>query len=258
MFVKGDHFELYKAEWDLPDAHEVRYAVPESRTISPNSIEGIRLNDREIENPSLFWQEKAQGWGTMESFKETAGHISEVQERLDAGESLDEIRNEPDLRNCADAYFADKVKVFEGDGYYAFDSNGRHRVLAAREAGQNIPVDVIGYYGQRDISEAERAGLEKSNLTESREPEAYEANNNEMSRREAESRDPEPYKANRNDMERPEQPDQSEARTAPAAETSPVWAAALSSDTASEERNNDMNNEQSNDESNRESNGMTL
>lgn len=156
VFVKGDHFDMYAN--DRLHADELQhFSYPEHKfiDISPASIEGIHLGKGEAEDPSVFWSQHAQGWGTSESFKQIASHIPEVRQRLDAGESLASIQEDPDIGECASIYFANKPKVYECDGHYEFDSNGRHRILAARDLGYDIPVEVIGYYGRNepDISE---------------------------------------------------------------------------------------------------------
>ena len=153
VFIKGDHFDLYAN--DRLHADDLQhFSYPKHRTIeiSPSSIEGIHLGKNEVENPSLFWSQHAHGWGTSDSFKQIASHIPEVKQRLEAGEPLADIQEDPNIGECASIYFANKPKVYECDGYYEFDSNGRHRILAARELGYDIPVDVIGYYGRNEPS----------------------------------------------------------------------------------------------------------
>jgi hypothetical protein len=63
---------------------------------------------------------------------------------MDGGATLQELSEDPKLGSCASIYFANKPKVIENDGYYEFESNGRHRILAARALGYDIPVEVIG------------------------------------------------------------------------------------------------------------------
>ena len=143
-FVKGDNYDRFKRNYYSADnsVYE-RYDTPVERTISPGSIEGIHLGEPEMENPDVFWSQHESG-GTAESFREIAARIPEVRARLASGESLDSLVQDPELSRCAGIYFRDRPRVVESDGYYEFDSNGRHRILAARELGYDIPVDVIG------------------------------------------------------------------------------------------------------------------
>lgn len=147
-FVKGNNFEGYLNDWEGHDPNQFRtniFDLPEIRTINPNDIEGIGLSNNDIADPSLFWSQHMTG-GTEISFKEIAALIPEVQNQLSMGRSLDDLIENPHLGKCASLYFApvNMPKVIECDGYYEFQSNGRHRILAAREMGYDMPVEVIG------------------------------------------------------------------------------------------------------------------
>lgn len=109
-------------------------------TVFAGSIEGIEIGSSE----NSFWSQHENG-GTADSFKEIASHIPQVKSQLDAGKSLTDIRSDPALEKCVGIYFdpSNIPRVVKGDGYYEFDSNGRHRILAARELGYDIPVKVI-------------------------------------------------------------------------------------------------------------------
>lgn len=114
-------------------------------TVSPGNIEGIHLGKTEVADGALFWSQHESG-GTRESFVEIASHIPEVEKLLQAGLCLEEIRENPSLERCVNIYFepSNIPRVIQNHGYYEFDSNGRHRILAAREAGYNIPVKIVG------------------------------------------------------------------------------------------------------------------
>lgn len=147
-FVKGNNFERYLNDWEGHDPNLFKtnmFDSPEIRTIDPRDIEGIRLSDNDIVDPSLFWGQHLTG-GSEESFKEIAAFIPEVQAQLAAGRSLSDLIEDPRLGRCASIYFdpSNMPEVIECDGYYEFQSNGRHRILAAREMGYDMPVKVIG------------------------------------------------------------------------------------------------------------------
>lgn len=147
-FVKGNNFERYLNDWEGHDPNQFKtnmFDSPEIRTIDPRDIEGIRLSDNDIADPSLFWGQHLTG-GSEESFKEIAALIPEVQAQLAAGRSLSDLIEDPRLGRCASIYFdpSNMPEVIECDGYYEFQSNGRHRILAAREMGYDMPVKVIG------------------------------------------------------------------------------------------------------------------
>ena len=140
VFIKGDNYDRFRDDYySADDSIYTPYEEHIERTIPPSSIEGIHLSEREIQNPELFWSQ-----GTAESFREIASHIPEVSSLLDMGTPIEEIQNKPELEACANIYFVRKPRVIEHDGYYEFYSDGRHRILAARDLGYDIPVEVIG------------------------------------------------------------------------------------------------------------------
>ena len=147
FFVKGTNYDQY-----IYDYYHSEQSTYENlgndgivATVSPGSIEGIHLGKTEAADSSVFWRQH-QSDGTMASFVEIASHIPEVKSLLDAGLSLDEIRENPNLQQCADIYFepSNIPRVIQSKGYYEFEANGRHRILAAREAGYDIPVRIVG------------------------------------------------------------------------------------------------------------------
>lgn len=142
-FVKGDHYDQFEDDYYNPETKITRYDNPQEREIAPSLIEGIHLGKREVENPSVFWGHHKNG-GTAESFQEIASHIPEVKARLMSGDTLDALENDDRLSDCASIYFRNKPEVIEKDGYYIFSGNGRHRILAARALGHDIPVKILG------------------------------------------------------------------------------------------------------------------
>lgn len=146
-FVQGSNYERFIQDYYSSEDSEYERLGDQAfiTTISPDTIEGIHLGKTEAEDDTIFWSQHEKG-GTRRSFVEIAKKIPEVKSRLEAGESLSDIRQDPRLAQCAGIYFepSNIPRVIKNDGYYEFDSNGRHRILAAREAGQDIPVQVIG------------------------------------------------------------------------------------------------------------------
>ncbi|MBQ3497964.1 MAG: hypothetical protein IJA87_02420 [Clostridia bacterium] len=148
-FVHGDNYEGYISDWDGYSSENFESEMfgdnAQVSSISPSSIEGIRVSEYDMENPEVFWGQHKKG-GTKESFVEIASHIPEVKEALTSGRSLIELENDERLGPCSSIYFDPSriPQVIECDGYYEFQGNGRHRILAARELGYDIPVKVIG------------------------------------------------------------------------------------------------------------------
>lgn len=158
-FVKGEHFEQFENDYYTSDnSTYTEYETPHEIDISSSLIEGIHLGESEVENPSIFWGQHETG-GTAESFQEIASHIPKVRERLASGDTLDDLSNDEKLSECANIYFKNKPQVIERDGYYEFDSNGRHRIMAARALGHDIPVSVVG---KRSYNESDSDRFEAS------------------------------------------------------------------------------------------------
>ncbi len=147
-FIKGSAYESFIADWEChnPDDYNKSsfHDEPIYETISPSLIEGLHLNDDEINDPGRFWSMHEKN-GTKDSFGEIASHIPQVKAELEAGRSIDSLIEDPVLGNCANIYFnpANMTEVKMCDGYYEFISNGRHRILAARELGLDIPVKIV-------------------------------------------------------------------------------------------------------------------
>lgn len=106
-------------------------------------VEGIHISKTDVDNPANFWGMHASNKGF---FIDTASHIPEVQSALQEGRTIEELKSDPTLGTCASIYFDQKniPRVEKGGGYYAFQGDGRHRILAARELGFDIPVRIVG------------------------------------------------------------------------------------------------------------------
>lgn len=147
FFVRGTNYDQF-----ISDYYNSEQSTYESlgkneiiTTVSPGNIEGIHLGKTEAADSSIFWSQHELG-GTRDSFVEIASHIPEVENLLKEGWSLEKIRENQTLERCVSIYFEPPniPRVIQSHGYYEFDSNGRHRILAAREAGYNIPVKIVG------------------------------------------------------------------------------------------------------------------
>ena len=147
-FVKGANYNQYIDVWNNYSEEKNKVEMfdrPEIVTISPSLVEGIRLSEYDISNPSDFWSQHMSG-GTEESFRNIAAQIPIVKKELDSGKSLSDIMENPELSECANIYFNPKniPDVIKCGDYYEFQGNGRHRILAARNEGHDMPVNVIG------------------------------------------------------------------------------------------------------------------
>lgn len=92
-----------------------------------------------MDNPN-FWNHHQN---TKEDYINLAERLPDVQEELNSGKSIDEIKANPELHDCVAAYYdPDKmVRVRENEnGIYEFEDEGRHRVAAAKELGYDMPI----------------------------------------------------------------------------------------------------------------------
>ena len=112
-----------------------------------------------------FWNHHGN---TKEDYMRMAERIPDVQQALDSGKSLDEIKQDPELKDTAHAYFGQKnmVKVEQqADGSYSFAGDGRHRIAAAQELGYEIPVEVTNLPENVNASTADRTDIKPEDTT---------------------------------------------------------------------------------------------
>ena len=109
----------------------------------------VMVNASDIDMTYAQGMDSDQFWNhhgnTKEDYMRMAERIPDVQQALDGGKSLDEIKQDPELKDTAHAYFdpENMIKVEQqADGSYSFADDGRHRIAAAQELGYEIPVDV--------------------------------------------------------------------------------------------------------------------
>ena len=79
-----------------------------------------------------------------------ASHIQDVRQNTESGMSLDELSQNPVLDDTIRSYYNNPVQVAQVGSYYVFQSDGRHRTLAAQSLDTYIPVLVTGSYTRND------------------------------------------------------------------------------------------------------------
>lgn len=102
----------------------------------------IQLNQWGPDQQEGFWNTEYKG-RSKEEYLEIASHIPEVYERLQNGESLQDLVQDEKVGACAEQYFLPENMVTVNhcaDGSYQFTDDGRHRIAAAQELGADIPV----------------------------------------------------------------------------------------------------------------------
>ena len=100
-----------------------------------------------------FWNRRAsekQFWenhgADKDFYLDQARGLPEVQSMLASGKNLEQIRTEcPSLKNTLDAYYDphNMIQVNrDASGNISFLDDGKHRVLAAKELGLNVPIRI--------------------------------------------------------------------------------------------------------------------
>lgn len=145
-FVKGNNYARFSHFWN----NYGQYTQTDANyftTIDSRDIEGIFINNDEVNDSFMFWNRNSRYPTDSETyFSGIASRIPEVQAKVNAGESAESIRNSPELGACYDSFFDTPICVYKVDDYYYFAGSGRHRCMAAQRIGISIPVRVIGEY----------------------------------------------------------------------------------------------------------------
>ena len=128
----------------------------------------VMVNASDIDMTYARGMDSDQFWNhhgnTKEDYMQIAEKIPDVQQALDDGKSLDEIKQDPELKDAALAYFDSEnmIKVEQQpDGSYSFVDDGRHRIAAAQELGYDIPVEVTNMPKDENVSNIENTDLQQ-------------------------------------------------------------------------------------------------
>ena len=132
----------------------------------------VMVNASDIDMTYAQGMDSDQFWNhhgnTKEDYMRIAEGIPDVQQALDSGKSLDEIKQDPDLKDTAHAYFdpENMVKVEQqADGSYSFADDGRHRIAAAQEMGYEIPVEVTNMPEKANAATTDNADMKPEDTT---------------------------------------------------------------------------------------------
>lgn len=129
----------------LPEEPEVNsYKYIDSNKITP---------ERDV-NDSHFYDSRGidshtskEGAEQRAEYEKLANNIPEVRDRIDAGESLAELKTDEKVGDTANLYFDEKNMIAvndNGDGTYQLAGDGNHRLKAAQDLGYDVPVKVLG------------------------------------------------------------------------------------------------------------------
>ena len=132
----------------------------------------VMVNASDIDMTYAQGMDSDQFWShhgnTKEDYLRMAERIPDVQQALDSGKSLDEIKQDPELKDTAHAYFdpENMIKVEQqADGSYSFADDGRHRIAAAQEMGYEIPVEVTNMPENANAATTDNADMKPEDTT---------------------------------------------------------------------------------------------
>lgn len=132
----------------------------------------VMVNASDIDMTYAQGMDSDQFWNhhgnTKEDYMRMAERIPDVQQALDSGKSLDEIKQDPELKDAAHAYFdpENMIKVEQqADGSYSFADDGRHRIAAAQEMGYEIPVEVTNMPENANAATTDNADMKPEDTT---------------------------------------------------------------------------------------------
>jgi len=117
-FSKGDHYDDFADFWESGgDGYSYTQAdTPQTQYVRAKDIEGVYLNQNEVNNPSGFWNK-----------------------RYSKSEYVNYVKNGGINNNPVEV-----TKV--NNSFYYFEGDGRHRILVAQELDIDIPVIIKGFY----------------------------------------------------------------------------------------------------------------
>lgn len=135
-FWNGGLDDYYSEECD-----EIRY-------IDSRKVEGISISAYNLENPQSFWGMHSNG-NSFEAWEERSRNLSFIESELAQGKKYEDLLTRPELKECLETYFNVNhpkpitVIEVEGEEFYEFGRDGRHRLLTAQKMGATIPVKVV-------------------------------------------------------------------------------------------------------------------
>lgn len=145
-FSRGNHYNEYLEFWEQGNYQFLPEKQMNLTYVRARDIEGVYLNDREVKNPESFWTRNGRDGWSRENILRKAAHIQDVQKYMKEGASLEDLSQNPVLNSTIQSYYNNPVRVAKVDGYYVFQSDGRHRTLAAQSLDTYIPVLITGGY----------------------------------------------------------------------------------------------------------------
>ena len=169
-YSKDPEWQKLNADLQRSLGMEVTTDVPETSTPSPEGGKEVSstelpdncvmVNASDIDMTYAQGMDNDQFWNhhgnTKEDYMRVAEKLPDVQQALDSGKSIDELKNDPELGETVRAYYDpdNMIKVEQQpDGSYSFTDDGRHRIVAAQELGHTIPVEISNFVNTNEAKD---------------------------------------------------------------------------------------------------------
>ena len=155
-YAKGNNYDMFcDRELNYNDYSFEKIDNPEMEFIDPKNIEGVYLDVNDLDDGgNRFWSQHMSD-GTRESFNEISSNLPDLMQQIDNGKTVEEIYEMDNLGDTARIFCTRPVEVYEinanGRKCYEFQTNGRHRILSARDVNSKMPVKVIGRYSKNNF-----------------------------------------------------------------------------------------------------------
>ena len=146
FFSQGNHFEEYRDFWESDNFSYSRNDNPQIVFVRARDIEGVYVWESERNSPQNFWTRNGTNGWSRDNIMRRASHIQEIQNMLESGIPIEDLSQNDDYSETIDSYFRDPVQVASLDSFYVFQSDGRHRILAAQDLDSYIPVIITTHY----------------------------------------------------------------------------------------------------------------
>jgi len=139
-------------EDDIPEEPDNTEETDESFELQ--GLENVPAKDINGFDPTedSFWDYKSTD---KETYMQLAEKLPEIQAELESGKTIKELSQNPEFADCINAYYNPHniIKVEKHDDGLILQDDGRHRVAAAQELGNEVPVEVIDFTKQNEINE---------------------------------------------------------------------------------------------------------
>lgn len=151
-FIVGNDANLHEKFldfWNNSSGKYVEEKCDEIKFIDSRKVEGISISNHDLENPQHFWG-MHDSENSFEAWTNRSQNLNFIESELAQGKTYEDLLTREELKECLETYFnvnhpkPISVIEIEGEDFYEFSGDGRHRLLTAQKMGVIIPMKVVG------------------------------------------------------------------------------------------------------------------